>query len=161
LIDSRGQILSQDLQEAVRRDAGLLADILNVLIAECAAQLIAVHGHVFAFAEPGLDLLVQASRAQLLNETCKITQPAPFQNLNERRVRRRRSGAWLASLNLVGLGLPPLRLLLRRLSWGFLLLHSFVQRTRDGIEDTSHPSPPLIELEMTVAWTNPRSCRIR
>jgi hypothetical protein len=52
LIDGRRQKLSQDLQDALRRDASLLADILDMLIAERTAQLIAVHRHIFTFAEP-------------------------------------------------------------------------------------------------------------
>jgi hypothetical protein len=86
-----------------------------------------------------LDVLIEASRAQLLNKTFEIAQTAPLQDLNEGWTSRISGGAWLTGLNLVRLRLLPLRPRRRRLSGGFLLLHGFVQRASDGIEDTTHP----------------------
>jgi hypothetical protein len=127
------------LQDALCGDASLLADILDVLIAECAAQLIAIHRHVFPFAKPRLDVLIQASSAQPFDETFEIAQAATFQDLNERRAGRIGSGPWLAGLNLIRLGLRRFRLCLLRLSPGFLLLHGLIECAGDGIEDTTHP----------------------
>jgi hypothetical protein len=66
--------LSKDLQDAFGWDAGLLTDLLDRLVTERIAQLIAVHWQIFASAKPRFDLLIEATRAQALNETSEIAQ---------------------------------------------------------------------------------------
>jgi hypothetical protein len=68
------QILGKDLQDAFGWDTSLMIDLLDRLVIERIAQLIAVHWQILASAKPRFDLLIEATRAQALNKTSEIVQ---------------------------------------------------------------------------------------
>ena len=76
-IDGLGKVLREDLQNAVGRDAGLLAHVLRGLMAHGVAQLVGMNGLVFAVAEPGFHLLIEAASAEFFDQNREAAEAGP------------------------------------------------------------------------------------
>ncbi len=72
MIDGRRQMLSEQFQRIINRNAKMLCDLSNLFIAKSSANLLGCNWHVGAIAEPRLYLIAQASLRQLIHETLQI-----------------------------------------------------------------------------------------
>src|SRR5262249_53975849 len=74
LIDGSRQMLGQELERIVDRQAEMRRQLADLLTAECIAELIGADGLVLAMAEPRRDLVAQAALLELCDDPAQAAQ---------------------------------------------------------------------------------------
>jgi predicted GNAT family N-acyltransferase len=85
LVDDGRQVLRQEFQGFVYRDAEVLRELLHLRVAQDRAELVGRDRHVLAVTEPRANLIAEAALLQLGNETVEIAEIGLCQNGGDQR----------------------------------------------------------------------------